>query len=222
MLPLHYRDNHAGNTAILWSVDVYVGFPGQFSRVFTGWVSSHIHNLYIYAIDGHTFVSGMKLKEYAYIYIYIYLYIYIYIYIYIYTYILFQNKLQKSTPYFIPDERCMTIYKQAYMVWNGILWTWDFTKKWCRIQDLTGSGKRDVEWYEKKVERKILIKKVQKIEECGSWTPLPDPEQRVPYTLNVLITESRKIIWPFHASQEIQNKISCSQKNKIWMHAEVN
>ena len=54
---------------------MYVGFPGQFSRVFTGWVSSHIHNLYIYAIDGHTFVSGMKLKEYAYIYIYIYIYI---------------------------------------------------------------------------------------------------------------------------------------------------
>ena len=30
MLPLHYRDNHAGNIAILRSVDVYVGFPGQF------------------------------------------------------------------------------------------------------------------------------------------------------------------------------------------------
>ena len=29
-----------------------------------------------------------------------------------------------------------------------------------------------------------------------------------------LITESRKIIWPFHASREIQNKISRSRKSQ--------
>ena len=29
-----------------------------------------------------------------------------------------------------------------------------------------------------------------------------------------LITESRKIILPFHASQEIENKISCSRKSQ--------
>ena len=30
MSPLHYRDNHADNMAILRSVDVYVSFPGQY------------------------------------------------------------------------------------------------------------------------------------------------------------------------------------------------
>ena len=38
-----------------------------------------------------------------------------------------------------------------------------------------------------------------------------------------LITESRKIIWPFHALRKIQNKISRSRKNEklIRIHADV-
>ena len=36
--------------------------------------------------------------------------------------------------------------------------------------------------------------------------------KRVPYTLSD--NRSRKIIWPFHTSQEIENKISCSRKSQ--------
>ena len=36
-----------------------------------------------------------------------------------------------------------------------------------------------------------------------------------PTSIPFLITESRKIIWPFHASREIQNKISRSRKSQI-------